>query len=75
MLRNYRRHAAVVIVIIAGIITPPDVMSQTIVAIPQFALYEISILVSSREQSRRNRALEALEKENNQVVAMKDEDE
>ncbi len=75
MLRSYRRHAAVVIVIIAGIITPPDVMSQTIVAIPLFALYEISILVSVNEQRRRNRALDELEKQNRQVVPVEKEEE
>ncbi len=74
MLRSYRRHAAVVIVIIAGIITPPDVMSQTLVAIPLFTLYEISILVSANEQRRRNRALDALEKENRQVPPVKEEE-
>lgn len=56
-LRTYRRHAIVVILIIAAIITPPDVVSQTIVGIPLLILYEISILVAARVQRRREREL------------------
>ena len=56
-LRTYRRHAVVVILIVAAIITPPDVVSQTIVAIPLYVLYEISILVSVRVARNRERAL------------------
>jgi sec-independent protein translocase protein TatC len=48
-LKQYRKHAIVVILIIAGIITPsPDIFSQVLVAFPLFFLYEISILVSKR---------------------------
>lgn len=46
-MRKYRKHAAVVILITAAIITPsPDVTSQMVVAIPMYLLYEISIFVS-----------------------------
>lgn len=46
-MRNYRKHALVVILIVAGIITPsPDVTSQMLVAFPLYLLYEISIFVS-----------------------------
>jgi sec-independent protein translocase protein TatC len=44
-MRQYRKHSIVVILIIAAIITPPDVFSQTLVAIPLLLLYEISILI------------------------------
>jgi sec-independent protein translocase protein TatC len=47
-MRKYRRHAIVVIFIIAAIITPPDVFSQTLVAIPLLILYEVSIFISAR---------------------------
>jgi sec-independent protein translocase protein TatC len=47
-MRKYRKHAIVVIFIIAAIITPPDVFSQTLVAIPLLILYEVSILISAR---------------------------
>lgn len=47
-LRNYRRYAYVIILIVAAIVTPPDVVSQVIVTIPLIILYEISILISAR---------------------------
>ncbi|WP_159947729.1 twin-arginine translocase subunit TatC [Polaribacter septentrionalilitoris] len=47
-LKRYRKHALVVVLILAAIITPPDVMSQIIVAIPILILYEIGIKVSKR---------------------------
>lgn len=47
-LKKYRKHTFVVILIIAAIISPPDVLSMTLIAIPLWALFEISILVSSR---------------------------
>jgi sec-independent protein translocase protein TatC len=46
-MRKYRKHAIVVIFIVAAIITPPDVFSQTLVAIPLLLLYEVSIWVSA----------------------------
>jgi sec-independent protein translocase protein TatC len=47
-MREYRRHAFVVILILAAVITPsPDVLSQVLVALPLTLLYEISILVSA----------------------------
>jgi sec-independent protein translocase protein TatC len=46
-LRKYRRYGIVLILIIAAIVTPPDVVSQTIVAIPMLAIYELSILISA----------------------------
>jgi len=45
-LKKYRKHALVVVLIVAAIITPPDVASQIIVAIPIVILYEVSINVS-----------------------------
>ena len=45
---KYRKHAVVVILILAAIITPPDVISQVIVTIPIYLLYELSILVAKR---------------------------
>jgi sec-independent protein translocase protein TatC len=47
-LRKYRKHAIVAVLILAAIITPPDVVSQIIVSIPIVILYEIGILVSAR---------------------------
>ena len=45
-LKKYRKHALVVVLILSAIITPPDVASQIIVAIPILILYEVSIYVS-----------------------------
>jgi sec-independent protein translocase protein TatC len=46
-MRKYRKHAIVVILIVAGVITPgPDVTSQMLVAFPLYFLYEASIFVS-----------------------------
>lgn len=47
-LRQYRREALVVVLIVAAVITPPDVTSQVIVAIPILILYEVSIYISAR---------------------------
>jgi sec-independent protein translocase protein TatC len=53
-LRKYRRHAIVLIFVIAAIVTPtPDPFTQTIFAAPLYALFEISILVSSRVEKRK----------------------
>lgn len=60
-MRTYRRHAIVIILIVAAVITPPDVVSQMMVCIPLYILYEISIVVVSREQRRRERALQGNE--------------
>lgn len=46
-LRKYRKYALIIVLILSAIITPPDVISQVIVAIPIMVLYEISILISA----------------------------
>ena len=45
-LRKYWKYAVVLILIIAAIVTPPDVVSQLIVAIPMLLIYEASIFIS-----------------------------
>ena len=47
-LRTYRKFAVVVILILAAVITPPDVLSQLIVTVPLWFLYEISISIAAR---------------------------
>lgn len=55
-MRKYRKHAVVIILIIAGILTPgPDVTSQLLLGIPLFLLYEISILISKFAQKKPNK--------------------
>lgn len=59
-LRKYRRHSYIVLLIIAAIITPPDVLSQTIVTIPLIILYEVSIFISRRVEKSRQRKLDEI---------------
>lgn len=47
MLAQYRKHAVLVIMTIAAIITPPDLMTLVLVAIPLYLLYEVSIRVTT----------------------------
>ena len=61
-LRQYRKHAIVIILVIGAIVTPPDPISQTMISIPLFFLYEFSIFIS-RYVTRRKAKLEALEDE------------
>ncbi len=51
-LRKYRRHAFVVNLIVAAILTPPDVTSQILVSLPILLLYEVSILVAARAEKK-----------------------
>ena len=47
-MKRYRKHAVVVILILAAVITPsPDITSQLLVALPVYVLYELSIFVSA----------------------------
>jgi sec-independent protein translocase protein TatC len=55
-LRKGRKYAIIIIVVVAGVITPPDVISQIIVSIPLLLLYEVSIFLSAKvakEDARR----------------------
>ena len=45
MLRHYRRHAVVIIAVVAAFITPPDLFTLVLVALPMYALYELSIFI------------------------------
>ncbi|HOD11116.1 MAG TPA: twin-arginine translocase subunit TatC, partial [Flavobacterium sp.] len=45
-LRKYRKYAIVIVLIVAAIVTPPDVVSQITVAIPMLMIYEASIFLS-----------------------------
>lgn len=46
ILRKYRKHVIIFFLIISAIITPPDVISQFLVSIPMYLLYEISIRIA-----------------------------
>lgn len=45
MLSEYRKHAFLLIMIVAAVITPPDLMTLVLVTVPLYLLYEVSIRV------------------------------
>ncbi len=47
-MKFYQRHAVVAILILGAFLTPPDPMSQVLIAVPLFVLYQISIFISAR---------------------------
>lgn len=60
-LRHYRKHSIVIILVIAAIVTPPDPLSQVLIAFPLYMLYEFSIFISAfvvrrkaKEEAREN---------------------
>lgn len=53
IMKKYRKHSFVVVLILSAVITPPDIMSQLLLTIPFFVLYEISIGISARIFRRR----------------------
>ena len=58
-LRKNRKYALVIVLILSAIITPPDISTQVIVAVPILILYEVSIVISrivlKREEKRLKR--------------------
>jgi sec-independent protein translocase protein TatC len=52
-MRANRKYAVIIILVVGAIITPPDPLSQSIVAIPLYILYEVSIFVSAMELRRK----------------------
>jgi sec-independent protein translocase protein TatC len=61
ILKKYRKFALVGILVVSAVITPPDIASQIVVAIPVLILYEISIFISGMVL-KRQRKKEILEK-------------
>ena len=54
-LRKYRKHSIIIILIVAAIVTPPDPLSQMLITIPLYMLFEISILISASVAKRKAR--------------------
>ncbi len=48
ILKKYRKISLVVVLILSAVVTPPDVVSQILVALPILVLYQISIYISKR---------------------------
>ena len=53
MLKSYRKHSMVVILVLSAVITPPDVISQLLIAMPILVLYELGILIAKRLEKQR----------------------
>ena len=53
MLKQYRKYAFVIIMVVAAIITPPDLMTLVLVTIPLYLLYEVSISVLKRMEKKK----------------------
>jgi sec-independent protein translocase protein TatC len=58
IMRNYRRHAIVAIMIVAAFLTPPDPVSQLMIAFPLIFLYQFAIYLSKIATRRRKKELE-----------------
>lgn len=62
LLKKYRKHTFIVILIVSGLITPsPDIFSMLVVALPLYALYEISLVISSRMYRKKEKLEKAEE--------------
>jgi sec-independent protein translocase protein TatC len=57
ILKTYRKHAIVVVLILSAIITPPDIASQVLVTLPILVLYEFSILLAARIERKRKKQM------------------
>ncbi|MCH2045400.1 MAG: twin-arginine translocase subunit TatC [Saprospiraceae bacterium] len=55
LMRQYRRHSIIIILVLAALVTPPDVMTQILIGIPIYILYELSIGIAVRQEKRRKR--------------------
>lgn len=55
-LKKYRKHTFVLIMVVAAIITPPDVLSLLLVCVPLWLLFEVSIVISARLYRRNSKA-------------------
>lgn len=65
LMRNSRRYAIVIILIIAAVVTPtPDIITMLVVALPLFLLYEGSIFISANIEKKRNKELYGVTKVN-----------
>ncbi len=60
-MRNYRRHAILIMAVLSAILTPsPDVLSQMLMLVPMYLLYELSIFVSAVVYKRKIKEAEII---------------
>ena len=53
LMKRFRRHSIIAILVISAIITPPDIISQILIALPLSLLYEVSIIISRRVENKK----------------------
>ncbi|MDR0365137.1 MAG: twin-arginine translocase subunit TatC [Bacteroidales bacterium] len=58
LMKKYRKVMVIVILALSAVITPPDIFSMIAVAIPLYGLYEVSILISTKANKKREESLE-----------------
>lgn len=56
-MRTYRRHAFLFIIVLAAIVTPPDAVTQFLIAVPIYGLYEVSIGIAERQHKKYQESL------------------
>ncbi|MGY8978699.1 MAG: twin-arginine translocase subunit TatC [Cytophagales bacterium] len=52
LLKTYRKHSIVVILMLSAVLTPPDPFSQVLIAIPLGLLYQLSILIAVKLEKK-----------------------
>ena len=56
LMKTYQKHAIIVILILAAMITPPDPFSQILVSLPLMLLYQMSIFIAKRIEKKEAKA-------------------
>jgi len=60
-MREKRRYAIIIVLLLAAIITPsPDALTMMVVAMPLYLLFEFSIFISAMVQRRKNKSEELM---------------
>jgi sec-independent protein translocase protein TatC len=54
-LKKYRKYAFIVILIISAIVTPPDIVSQVILTIPLYMLFEMGVFITKRVEKQKKK--------------------
>lgn len=54
-MRKNRKYAVIIILVVGAIVTPPDPLSQSLISIPLYILYEVSIFISAMELRRKEK--------------------
>ncbi len=57
-MKKFRKHSIIAILVLAALITPPDVVTQFLIGIPIYILYELSIGIAARAQKQYQKDLD-----------------